>query len=727
MADIWYPSASRKRQYVVIDADNYDDDDNDNDEGLSPQEDGCIDLTQPDEEESPPKRARSWKDARQPFNISREDYEIRLEEQEDECPQFLGQVIDLTGDDPPLLPRNRHSSSGNSRRSTPRSMGKTINQYRMDNGLLLKPGMTIELKEYLGHFKIKFLKIHSIIFLENDKKPTLRGWSYARNRSLRFLLERKLNEVCMIVRLDDLDPRPWQEQALMDLKLKWISGKRELRTTNESFPLHRYPFKEYEDMGADWVKQNSRLVCRYRFEEYYSVHGPSNRQEEKPREWAFVRMAHQDADPNFRHSDEEVLRGWRWSKTPEVAVDLDGDGPGSVLPSTRYRYSAGDVFAGAGGASRGIKSAGLDLVFAIDNWADAAATLRRNFHKTKVYKKSVSDVIIDKDVRHRVDILHLSPPCQPYSPAHTRVGKNDDINTAALYSCTELVDKFRPRLFTLEQTYGILHAKSESYFKSLVRGFTTHGYSVRWKVAHLANYGLAQPRKRLIMIGAGPGDKLPPFPPPTHHKDGINGLKPWETVTRALSHLSEAPDGPYHQPANYVFNTPRAPWNPDKILSHTITCCGTLDYHWDGERAFTPLELAALQGFPQRHKFVGTNTSVKKQIGNAFPSSVVKILYRHLAAWLDKQDRPDHHSDDLTVVGARSARDINGNSVLDNSSPLRLGSEGNDSSQADNSDVEIQSDSSVTVTGSPEPWPRRPSCRPTTAPPTGSEYDPVVL
>lgn len=44
----------------------------------------------------------------------------------------------------------------------------------------------------------------------------------------------------------------------------------------------------------------------------------------------------------------------------------------------------------------------------------------------------------------------------------------------------------------------------------------------------------------------------------------------------------------------------------------------------------------ALQGFPTWHRFRGRY--IKKQIGNAFAPSVVKILYDHLVAWLLQQD-----------------------------------------------------------------------------------------
>lgn len=168
-----------------------------------------------------------------------------------------------------------------------------------------------------------------------------------------------------------------------------------------------------------------------------------------------------------------------------------------------------------------------------------------------------------------------------------------------------------------------------------MQGFTRHGYSVGWTISHFKTYGLPQPRKRLIMFGSCPGEKLPPFPKPTHG-DPRRGLRPYVTARDVLSFLR--PGMYLHDPRSTV---PRdqAPWNPDEPLPWTITCDGGRNTFWDGKRTLTLRELAILQGFARDHKF--QEPSIKKQIGNAFPSAVVKVFYAHLVAWLDEQDGID--------------------------------------------------------------------------------------
>lgn len=232
--------------------------------------------------------------------------------------------------------------------------------------------------------------------------------------------------------------------------------------------------------------------------------------------------------------------------------------------------------------------------------------------------------------------MHLSPPCQVWSPAHTHSGANDAANTEALYTCRRLIEQTRPRLITLEQTFGITHAKHISHFWALIRDFTDFGYSVRWSVIRLCTWGSPQDRKRLIMIAAAPGERLPPFPAPTHSEHGRHGTKPFNTVASTLSRVRDGDD--LHDPASVKSFSPPLPRWDANTLGRTITTGGANAYHPSGRRDFTLRELACLQGFPKRHRFVGTKTKIRRQIGNAFPPNTVYVLYKHLHEWLLKED-----------------------------------------------------------------------------------------
>ncbi|KAI8259960.1 Modification methylase HphIA [Colletotrichum sp. SAR11_239] len=204
-----------------------------------------------------------------------------------------------------------------------------------------------------------------------------------------------------------------------------------------------------------------------------------------------------------------------------------------------------------------------------------------------------------------------------------------------------LVERLRPRIFTLEQTFGILQGCHDPFFCSLVGGFTDYGYSVTWKIVHLQTWGLPQTRKRLIMIGACPGEKLPPFPTATHSETGLGGLSKYVTIRQALRKITD--DSTFHNPDEEITDSPPPSGSvvsdPDQILKRCVTCSGGQNRHYSNTRAYTVREFASLQGFPVWHKFSPASKAVlKKQIGNAFPACVVKLLCEHLKDWLLEVD-----------------------------------------------------------------------------------------
>lgn len=136
----------------------------------------------------------------------------------------------------------------------------------------------------------------------------------------------------------------------------------------------------------------------------------------------------------------------------------------------------------------------------------ACKTYAKNFPKAKLHQERIENFIMPMKEEGLpelyVDVLHLSPPCQYFSPAHTVNGPNDEENIAALFVVSKILAVMRPRVVTLEQTYGLQHGRHEPFLNGLVNMFTTLGYSIGWKVLQLADYGIPQSRKRLVIIAS---------------------------------------------------------------------------------------------------------------------------------------------------------------------------------------------------------------------------------
>lgn len=120
----------------------------------------------------------------------------------------------------------------------------------------------------------------------------------------------------------------------------------------------------------------------------------------------------------------------------------------------------------------------------MDFWPVSCATWRRNFPGARIFEQDATDFIHNHEIDYRshpIDILHLSPPCQFWSPlAYPHAGRNNEANMAILFACSELIKKIRPRLFTLEQTFGLTHDAHTEFLNALIQGFKCNGYSVQW-------------------------------------------------------------------------------------------------------------------------------------------------------------------------------------------------------------------------------------------------------
>ena len=199
-----------------------------------------------------------------------------------------------------------------------------------------------------------------------------------------------------------------------------------------------------------------------------------------------------------------------YSRRQEIQLESDsdstvtGDDNNAAADFVRrysQRYTFGDGFCGCGGVSRGATIAGLTLRWAFDFENPMCMSYRRNFPAARVFCTDAFDFATIQNFNAKVDVLHLSPPCQYFSPAHTSEGINDERNTASSFVIFELLKKAKPRIVTLENTLG-LEQRHPLYLHAVIQQFTVLGFSIRWKTIDLRDYGVPQSRRRLIIIAA---------------------------------------------------------------------------------------------------------------------------------------------------------------------------------------------------------------------------------
>ncbi|KAI4179344.1 MAG: hypothetical protein LQ346_007216, partial [Caloplaca aetnensis] len=155
------------------------------------------------------------------------------------------------------------------------------------------------------------------------------------------------------------------------------------------------------------------------------------------------------------------------STQPHLPDPRPGKTSSKCTSVTKRQYTFGDSFCGAGGMSRAAHQAGLHIKYAFDCNKHACTTYALNFPQADLHCLWAHD-FVQQNNDCKVDIAHLSPPCQFFSDAHTVAGKDDEMNTASLFAVGEIINKSKPRVVTLEQTFGIvLRARHQGYLNAL--------------------------------------------------------------------------------------------------------------------------------------------------------------------------------------------------------------------------------------------------------------------
>ena len=151
---------------------------------------------------------------------------------------------------------------------------------------------------------------------------------------------------------------------------------------------------------------------------------------------------------------------------------------------------------GAGGVSRGAEQAGLHVRWALERDQHAVLAYRENFPFTHVdhpFDYSFLAQPSQQRLRSKVDVVHLSSPCQPFAANHTVEGANDEENRACLARVKQLLSDIWPRVATVENVPTLMRgAKHAKHFNDLIGSFTTFGYSVRRKIIDCVDYGVPQ-------------------------------------------------------------------------------------------------------------------------------------------------------------------------------------------------------------------------------------------
>lgn len=340
-------------------------------------------------------------------------------------------------------------------------------------------------------------------------------------------------------------------------------------------------------------------------------------------------------------------------------------------------------FSGCGGLDIGTQLAGVKVISSLDFYEDSVNSLRNNgfFNHSEHFYKDIRDTqgkefknIIKNNNPEKL-ILVGGPPCQPFSKAgywvtnENRKSNDDPRNMIEPYF--RLIEEIRPDGFVLENVESILHQSNKEAVDTIVNNIERLGYNYSLLKVNAADYGIPQKRKRVFFIASK--RKINAKLIQTHgtEKECLKNelLLPYERVIDWIGKFDNekyydkdfvSVTGKYEHELkcippgkNYIALSEKAGHPDPKFVAGKRYWSSLLKLdplqaswtiiaspgHWEGpfhwnNRRLSIREAAAIQTFPDDYNFYGTLRSQRKQIGNAVPPLLGKLIVEELCRWI---------------------------------------------------------------------------------------------
>ncbi len=348
-----------------------------------------------------------------------------------------------------------------------------------------------------------------------------------------------------------------------------------------------------------------------------------------------------------------------------------------------------DLFSGCGGFSYGFQQAGFHVLLGVDNTEIALKTFERNHNDSKsllldLHEDSSIDRIIEETNNKKVDVIIAGPPCQGFSLTGSR--KENDERNSLFYAVFKLAGRVNPKAIIIENVPGLLTLYGGKAKKEIIELCDKMGYNCNSKLLYAPDYGVPQIRKRVFFVALRKDLGVFEFPEATHIpenyvgcKDAIGDLpdlvadlgdekleydkKPFSNYQKDMrngnkilqNHLgtkhtehvinviSQVPEGGNHKDLppgvgdSRKFNEAWTRYHSQKP-SKTIDTGHRNHFHYKWNRVPSVRENARLQSFPDDFVFLGNKTQQYRQVGNAVPPILGKVLGEQLLKYLSNED-----------------------------------------------------------------------------------------
>ena len=299
------------------------------------------------------------------------------------------------------------------------------------------------------------------------------------------------------------------------------------------------------------------------------------------------------------------------------------------------------LFSGCGGSDLALKKLGYSVI-----WANDISETACNTYKDNLGSVIKHGSITDFNTFPTADFLIGCYPCQGFTQGGRR-NWGESINY--LYQQFDRVLRLvSPKAFVVENVNGMAFGESKKLLDNQIVRYRLAGYRVKWQVLNAQDFGVAQNRKRVFIVGIRSDlDAIYNFPNPQF---GINLKRNYITQREKLFGMPEWPEGEFNdEPFHwyYLSRNRRKDWDEPSpcIVGHwrhvplhpsspPLRRVHTDKWEFSNDepaRRLAYRECAALQGFPR--KFIWKRGTVRERfqmIGNAVPPPLFKAVVKTL-------------------------------------------------------------------------------------------------
>lgn len=298
------------------------------------------------------------------------------------------------------------------------------------------------------------------------------------------------------------------------------------------------------------------------------------------------------------------------------------------------------LFSGCGGSDVGLIKAGIEVIMANDILPYAKEVYEANHPETDYLLQNIQTV----ESFPSADILAGCYPCQGFSQGGKRQADN---KLNYLYKeFARALGLIKPKAFIVENVSGMTSKTFQHLLQDQIKIFSDAGYNVVFKVLNASDYGVAQERKRIFIVGIRKDLNLTfDFPVCTH---GV-GTQSKITIREALEGMPDWPskneyyDYGFHW--YYMSRNRKRNWDETSrtmvssarhMLLHPVSpdMIKVGQDHWEfvsdnPARRFTYKEAARLQGFGDlifpRESEVSLENKYRV-VGNAVPPPLFEVI-----------------------------------------------------------------------------------------------------